>query len=225
MHQSLRRARPGASPSSLATVGFVVGASATAMAGFLIQAGVVPSTDVSEDLWRYPWESTTAFVATAIIYAALHVLIIAGLVAFERQGIAGSSSAARRGVRVATAGTALLLLGEVASIPLADALVDDTAATIVGGVFGLALATSAVGFLLCGWATVRAGVWTDWRRFTPLATGIWTTVMIPLTAVEPTVLPGSVAIYGLGLLAIATGMALELPPASTSAPGVELQHA
>lgn len=146
----------------------------TAIAGVLIQVGVVPASELSQDYWRYPWESTGAFVTTAVVYAALHVLIIAGLVAFGRQGIAGSSPAAHRGVNLAIAGTTLLLIGELASIPLYDALVDDTEAIVVGGLFGLAMACSAAGFVMCGWTTIRHGAWTDWRRFTPIAVGIWT---------------------------------------------------
>lgn len=208
MNHPSERARPGTPSPPLISVGFVVGSAMTAIAGVLIQAGVEPASDLSEDHWRYPWESTGAFVTTAVIYAALHVLIVAGLVAFGRKGIAGSSTAARRGVNLAIAVTALLLIGELASIPLYDSLVEDTEAIVVGGLFGLAMACSAAGFLVSGWTTIRASAWTDWRRFTPIATGIWTTIMIPLTLAEPTLLPGSVAVYGLCLLAMAAGMTL-----------------
>lgn len=208
MNDHADRARPRTASAPLISLGFVIGTAMTAIAGLLIQVGVVPATELSEDYWRYPWESAGAFVTTAVIYAALHVLVIAGLVDFGRHRIAGSSTAARRGVHLAVAGTTLLLIGELASIPLYDAQVDDNAAMAVGALFGVALACSAAGFLASGWTTLRSGAWTDWRRFTPMATGIWTTIMIPLTLAEPTLLPGSVAVYGLCLLGMAAGMAV-----------------
>lgn len=218
-------ARPGTPPNANATLGFVIGAAATAIAGFLVQVGVAPTTDISVDLWRYPWESSGAFVTLSIVYAVLHLLVIGGLVAFARRGIAGSSTIAHRGVQLAIAGTMLLTIGEIASIPLYDALVDDAEAIVAGGLFGLAMVCSAVGFLLCGHATTRGGVWTDWRRHTPTATGIWTAVMVPLTALEPTLLPGSVGIYGLCLLAMAAAMSIEPTPRTTVVGDLELQGA
>ena len=223
MDHTSDRARPGPDPSPRATLGFVVGAAATTLAGVLIQVGVVPTTDLSEDYWRYPWESTSAYVILSAVYAALHVLIIGGLVAFERRGITGPSPAAHRGVRLAIGGTVLLTIGELASIPLHDALVDDSEAVAVGGLFGLAMVCSALGFLLCGWTTIRAGVWTGWRRFAPLATGIWITVMVPLTALEPTLLPGSVGVYGLCLLAVAAAMTVDPASRTASADDLALQ--
>jgi len=225
VNQHPDHARLGTPPPPAPALAFVIGTAATATAGLLIQVGVVPTTEVSEDLWRYPWESSRTFLVTAVLYAALHVLIISGLVTFARRRIAGPSTAARRGVRLAIAGTVMLLVGELASIPLHDAKTDDTDAMVVGAVFGLALVCSAIGFLVCGWTTMRAGAWTDWRRFTPIATGVWTLVMLPLTTADPTLLPGSVGIYGLCLLGMASGIASEAWSDRVSVAELELQRA
>ena len=81
-------------------------------------------------------------------------------------------------------------------------------AGVVGTVFGVATALSAVGFLIAGVASVRAGRWTGWRRVTPLATGVWLTALIAL-AVTPALSAG-VGIYG--LLIAALGVAVVTDP-------------
>jgi hypothetical protein len=201
-----------------AAIAFVLGAAATAVAGAAVQVGVQPTTDVSDDMWRYPWESSGAFVAFSVFSATLHALVAVGLLAFGRSGVAGRSRGATSGVAIATAGTLLLVVGEVASIPIRDAELADTSAGVVGAVFGVASVLSAAGFLLVGRAMLRDGVWNDWRRFTPIVTGIWTTALVGLALTKA--LPGGVAIYGACLLAMAVALYTEVSPAPI---GAELQ--
>lgn len=203
----IRRTRQGA-------VAFIVAAAATAVAGAVLFLGLQPITDLSDDMWRYPWESSGAFVAFSIFSALLHGLVILGLRAFGRSGAAGGSRSAANGVTLAVTGTALLLVGELLSIPIRNAETSDTSATIVGAVFALGGITSTVGFLVLGRATLRAGVWQGWRRFTPLATGLWLGAM---TFLPPTLLHGMVGVYGLCLLGMA--IALYTQPAPVSAAG------
>jgi hypothetical protein len=212
-----------------ATVAFIGAGAATAIAGAVLLFGLQPATDLSDDMWRYPWSSSAAFVAFSIFSAAIHGLVVTGLVAFGRSGAAGRSRAATSGVALAIAGTALLLVGELASIPIRDADVDDTGAMIVGAIFGVASIASTVGFLLAGRATLRAGVWHGWRRFTPLATGLWLVVLTPLGLAAPTLLHGGVGVYGLCLLAMAIALhteptpAVDSDPVAAGIPGVEPQ--
>ncbi|MGD9755692.1 MAG: hypothetical protein AB7W59_32265 [Acidimicrobiia bacterium] len=201
---------------------FMVAGAATAVAGAVLLFGLQPSTDLSDDMWRYPWESSGAFSAFSLFSAALHVVVAVGIVAFGRSGVAGRSRAATGGVALAVAGTSLLLVGELASIPIRNAETSDTSAGIVGGVFGLGGILSAVGFLLLGWATVRARVWHDWRRFTPLATGLSLIVMAVVTAPFPTALHGMVGVYGLCLLGMAA--ALYTAPTPKTAMSASEQH-
>ena len=106
---------------------------------------------------------------------------------------------------------------------------DDTAAVVVGAIFGVASVASTVGFLLTGWATLRAGVWHGWHRYTPLATGLWLVVLTPLGIAAPTLIHGGVGIYGLCLLAMAIALYAEpMPGVSVDSsvagiPGVEPQ--
>ncbi len=218
-----------ARPKSPAIAAFIGAAAATAVAGAVLAFGIQPATDLSVDFWRYPWSSSGAFVAFSVFSAILHGLVVAGLLAFGRSGATGRSRAATSGVALAVAGTALLLVGELASIPIRDAQVDDTSAGIVGAIFGLASIASTIGFLLAGWATLRAGVWHGWRRFTPLATGIWLVVLTALALAAPTLMHGGVGVYGLCLLAMAIALhteptpAVYSDPAAAGIPGVEPQ--
>ena len=197
---------------------FMLAGAATAVAGAVLLFGIQPSTDLSDDMWRYPWSSSGAFVAFSVFSAGLHALVAVGILAFGRSGAAGRSRAASRGVALAVAGTALLLVGEFASIPIRQAEIDDTSAAIVGAVFGVASVLSAIGFLVLGRATLRAGVWHDWRRYTPLVTGIWTSVITILGPALPKALHGMVGVYGLCLLAMAIALYTDPVPAGT--PGV-----
>jgi hypothetical protein len=202
-----------------AAMGFIGAAAATAIAGAVLQFGLQPATDLSDDMWRYPWSDSGAFVAFSLFSALLHALVIVGLIAFGRSGAAGRSRAASSGVALAVAGTALLLVGELASIPIRNAGIDDTSAAIVGAIFGLASIASTIGFLVTGRATLRAGVWRDWRRFTPLAVGIWLTALTLLSLAVPKVLHGGVGLYGLCLLAMATALYMQPAPGMAATTG------
>ena len=205
---------------------FMVAGAATAVAGSVLFFGMQPVTDLSDEMWRYPWESSGAFVAFSIFSALLHALVAVGIVAFGRSGAAGRSRAATAGVALAVAGTALLLVGELLSIPVRDAQVDESSATLVGAVFGVAGTLSMIGFLVLGWATLRAGIWHDWRRFTPLVTGVWLSAMTVLSSAFPTALHGMVGVYGVCLLAMAVALYTDPAPAVAERVGdVRLQRA
>lgn len=194
---------------------FIVGATGTAVSGLVVQTIVQPSTDISDKMWRYPWSNSGAFVAVSLLYILLHLLVVVGLLTFGRSRAAGTSRAARTGVGLAVAGTMLLAIGEVASIPIRNAALDDTSASIVGAVFGFGVLVSAVGFLVTGRTTLAARSWQDWRRYTPLATGVWTTALVGISMTKA--LAGGVAIYGLCLLAMAVAFYTDPVEAKTPA--------
>ena len=64
-----------------------------------------------------------------------------------------------------------------------------------------------VGFLLAGVSTLRAGVWQDWRRVVPLATGIWSTLLVGVSMTGA--LAAGVGVYGVCMLLL--GVALREP--------------
>ena len=194
---------------SLRTAGIscIVGAAATTLGGIVVQGIIQPATTVPDHRWSYPW-SSGALVPVSILWASLHVLVFVGLLGFARSGVAGHTRSARLGTTLTLVGTALLFVGEIASILIRDQRTDDTGAVIVGAIFALAILLTAVGFLAAGIATVRARLWQGWRRFTPLTAGIVTFALLGLNVTKA--LPTGVAIYGLCLVAL--GVALYTRP-------------
>jgi len=184
-----------------------VGGALTLASGVVVQAIVQPATHVSAQMWSYPWPSS-ALVPVSLVYAVIHALVFIGILGYWRSGVAGTGRTARIGAMVALAGTAVLGIAELLSIPVADQRVDDTGASLVGATFGLGTVLSAVGFLFLGVGTIRAARWQGWRRYVALALGAWLLAMSGLTATQ--VLPGTVAIYGLLLTAL--GVALYTRP-------------
>jgi hypothetical protein len=195
-----------------AAIAGIVGATATAIGGLVVQTVVEPATTVSDGMWSYPF-SSAALVPMSILGAILHVLVFIAVLGFARSGLAGASRGAHIGLFLALAGTALLFVGELASIPVRDQRVDDTGAAIVGAIFGIGGLLSAIGFIATGVATARAGLWRGWRRFTPLAAGISTGAVFAFQLVDA--LDAGIAVYGLCLLAF--GIALYTQPVPSSA--------
>jgi hypothetical protein len=206
--QSLRRA---------ATCG-IVGATATAISALVVQAVVQPATSVSDQMWSYPF-SSSALVPVSILRALLDALVFIAVLAFARSGLAGTSRSARVGLVLALAGSGLLFIGEVASIPVRHQRVDDTGAAIVGAIFGIGGLLSTVGFIAAGLATARARLWDGWRRFTPLAAGISTGAVFGLQLVDA--LNAGITVYGLCLLALA--VALYTQPVMSSATALHMR--
>jgi hypothetical protein len=203
--QSLRRA----------AMAGIAGAAATAIGGLLVQAVVQPATAVSDERWSYPW-SSSALVPISILWACLHVLVFIGVLGFARSRLAGASRGARFGPLLALVGTALLFVGELASIPIRDQRTDEIGAAIVGAIFGIASLLTAAGFLAAGIATLRARLWRGWRRFTPLSAGIATCVLLGLDSTTKA-LPTGVALYGLCLLALGISLYTQPAPAPDAA--------
>jgi len=179
----------------LATAG-IIGGLATSASGVVIQAIVQPNSEVSDEMWSYPLTSD-ALAPVSTLYAVFHLCVFLGVLAFARSGHAGDSRSARVGGMLALAGTFLFFVAEFASIPFADQRMDDTGPMVVGGAFGLGVTLTAIGLIAAGVATLRAGVWQGWRRYAPLAAGVWALVMIGISATGA--LPAGVAIYGLTL--------------------------
>jgi hypothetical protein len=184
-----------------------VGGALTVLSGVVVQGFVQPASDVSDEMWSYPW-SSTALVPVSLLYALFYALIFAGILGFARSGVAGAGRGARVGTVLALTGTAMLFAAELLSAPVADGRVDDGCSVLVTVCFALGTLVSAFGFIVAGVTTVRAGRWEGWRRFVPLATGIWLAV---LNALAPTpALASGTAVYG--LLVTALGVALYTRP-------------
>jgi hypothetical protein len=180
----------------------IAGGSVLAIGGVVTQV-VQASTTVSDRAWSYPWSSAT-LVPISVAWALAQALLIVGLLGLRRSGVAGDTRAARIGLALAIAGTALILGGHLASIAVRDQTVDDTGAQLAGALFGLGTVLTAAGLLLAGRATLRAGRWHRWRRLTPLATGVCTLALLALQFTKA--LPTAVAVYALSFVLV--GLAL-----------------
>ena len=214
-------AKPTTESLRAAGISCIVGAAATTVGGIVVQGIVQPAATVSDHRWSYPW-SSSALVPISILWASLHVLVFVGLLGFARSGVAGPSRSARLGTTLILAGTALLFVGELASIAVRDQRTDDTGAVIVGAIFAVAILLTAVGFVAAGIATVRARLWQGWRRFTPLTAGIVSCALLGVNVTKA--LPTGVAIYGLCLLALGVALYTQPTPEAEERPVLVAQE-
>src|SRR6266516_960923 len=67
--------------------------------------------------------------------------------AWRRSGIAGSGRAARVGLPLAAVGTALIVVGHFASMPVRNQSIHETGAQLVSGIFGAGTVLSAAGLV------------------------------------------------------------------------------
>jgi len=211
---------PASNTESLRRAGIacIAGALITAGGGAAAQIARA-SADVSDEAWSYPWSSDT-FIALTLLWGVSHALIFVGLLGLRRSGLAGPSRGAAAGLSLALTGTALLLVAELASLPFYDQTIDDTGPTVVGAIFGIATLLSAVGLLMAGKATMETGLWRDWRRLTPLVTGIWALLLVGL--VFTPVMGAGIMIFGICFLAL--GIALYTCPSPMAARGSVQVH-
>jgi hypothetical protein len=184
----------------------LVGALVTVVGGVATQVAR-GSTAVWEGEWSYPWLPGT-FIALSLLWAITHALIFIGLLGVRRSGAAGPTRAARVGLALVLVATATLFVAELAGIPFSEQYVDDSGPSVVGGLFGLGTLLTAVGLILAGYATIKTGRWSGWRRVTPLVTGVWSLVLIGLVMTDV----GSAAIGVYGLCFLALGSALYTQP-------------
>jgi hypothetical protein len=189
----------------------IAGGSVLAVGGVVTQV-VQASTTVSDQQWSYPWSSNAAMAISAV-WAVAQALVVFGLVGMRRIGVAGPGRAARVGLALGVAGTALILGGHLASIPVSDQTLDDTGPQVAGALFGLGTILTAIGMLVAGRATLRTGAWHDWRRFAPLATGVWAVALLGLQFTKA--LPTAAAVYALCFVLL--GLALVARPVTANA--------
>jgi len=189
-------------PTQKAAIGLIAGA-IIHVAGGIVGQVVQGSTEVSDDLFRYPWTSD-AFVVLSLVEAIAFGLGLAGIAALRASGVAGQMRGARIGLGAALAGSALFVVAELASIPVRDQLTDEGPAGTVGGLFGLATFLLGGGLAAAGVAARRTGLWEGWRPTALLAWGVWTLILLGVVLTD--VMPLGVTV--MGLLQLATGVGL-----------------
>ncbi len=148
--------------------------------------GAVMQIILGLPLAPYQNPDADAFALISALNAVSHVLLLVGVAGLARSGAAGGGRLATAGAGVTLVGLAVLVVAEGVS------LIDIDVATIF---FSLATLALGVGPIVLGVAMLRTGRWTSWRRFTPLACGLY----VPLILIPSFALPGYGPNFAIGL--------------------------
>jgi hypothetical protein len=196
------RPRPTLRPGAWSGLALVVAGTVFAN-GVVFTAAYRGSSTVSDDQLSYPWSGATA-VATSILWGSAQILFTIGLIVLA-QSPAITTRWGRRGAVVAVVGSLLYTLAHAVSAVAHDASMDDASGMVVVTLFGVGTILVAVGLLVAGVDVARSRVWSDWRRFTPVALGGWMLAMLPLqftVALVPAVAVYAAATIALGVACI-----------------------
>jgi hypothetical protein len=123
--------------------------------------------------------------AAAVPNAISHLLTLVGVVGLARLGAAGRGRLASSGLVGTVLGLAVLTLAEFVSVP---------SESNAEAFYSVGTLLTGLGLILVGVAMLRDGRWTGWRRFTPLACGLF----LLLIVVPALFMPGFVPHYALG---------------------------
>ena len=162
-------------------------------------------TTVPPDRLNSPYEGSMS-VAISLGWGLAQALFVLSLVAFARSGATGGSRSGRIGSGLLIVGGAVFVAAQVVSAFLPDARSDEPAARVAVMLFAVGSLLTALGFVLAGVAVLRAGVWSSWRRFAPLAVGAAMVCLVPLQftsllAVGVTLYAVTIVGFGAALLA------------------------
>jgi hypothetical protein len=205
-------------PRRRGAMALIAGATLT-LGGCLYIALAQSSSHVSTHLYRSPL-SRHAFVFFAFYAAVIHLVMLAGLIGLRQwPEVVSSGRVVNVGLQVVIAGTALLFLCELLTIPLVDSAESATSSSIVDSLFGLATVLFTFGMIVAGTTFLRARRWGSWRRYAPLTCGVLSLVVIPMQFSSAAWL--GIAIYGLGYAVLGTAAQAE----SAGHPNAALQAA
>lgn len=180
----------------------------------LVLLGVSPA--VAESRYSYPF-AAGAFVAIQAWFVIQHLGLLAGQWGLAASRAAGQGRHVRWAHWVGLAGMALLSFTELLAIAAANDQYPSPLTNVLDGLYGISCVDVGVGMTVVGVGVVRHGVWTSWRRWTPLAIGAW--VFVPMTpSIMVGYVPARVTITIWMLLYAALGWAL------ASASRAELQQ-
>jgi hypothetical protein len=180
------------SPSNLCRLGLI--GAVTGLVGAALGIGIPFWPEHSaNDLFRYPF-TTAEFSFFHVVFFLQHLGLVVLLIALSLSGAARGRSFPV-GAWLAVLGMALLSIavgGDGVSMPTST-----RNAGAIGTTYGLASVVTGLGMLLAGIEIARTGRWSEWRRWTPLATGACVFVVV---------IPGLAGGFVIGRLAIADWM-------------------
>ena len=174
----------------------------------------VVDPQVPDSRFSYPL-TAAAFIAIQVWFCLQHLGLLAGQVALRSSGVAGPGRTAAWGHGIGISGMVLLTLTELLAISAAEDPYPSSMTDVLDALYGVASIAIGVGLVMVGVAVRRFGAWAGWRRWVPLAIGIW--VFVPMTpAIMAGFLPARLSITAWMLLYAALGWALASSPAARS---------
>lgn len=162
--------------------------------------------EVTDDRYSYPLEAAP-FIAIQVWFGIHHLGLLAGQHGLWTSGALGHGRAARLGHVLAMGGMLLLIATEFLATSAAESPYPSTRTDVLDGLYGLATTAVGIGYVVAGVSAVRTGAFEDWRRWLPLALGVY--VFVPMfPAMMSGFIGARLAIMGWMLLYALVGVAL-----------------
>lgn len=177
--------------------------SSSALPAWCVIVGAVLTFILGIPLARFQAETPLPWWIPALNTIS-HLLVLVGVVELARAGVSGRGGLATSGLWLTLFGLVELIAAEGVS------LIDTNVAVFFYSTSTLIL---ILGLLLLGVAVLRAGRWTGWSRFTPLACGLYM-LLILLPSLS---LPGYASNYAIGIWGVCwllLGLALKAEAAA-----------
>ena len=133
---------------------------------------------VSAERFSYPLESVQ-FAFIQVWFVVQHLGLLVGIMALGVTGAAGLGRSPRIGQLLAVVGMTVLTVTEGVAILAAGEVVPSTLVTLLEVSYGISSTLIGVGLVMVGLAVLRSRTWLGWRRFLPLAIGVY--VFVPMT--------------------------------------------
>jgi hypothetical protein len=168
-------------------------------------AVVEPS--VPDTRFSYPL-TAGAFIAIQVWFGIQHLGLIAGQVGLWASGAVGRSRTALAGHLLGLGGMGLLAATEVLATTAAESPYPSSRTDVLDILYGVSSTVIGIGLVIVGVTALRAHVWASWRRWLPLAMGMW--VFVPMTpAIMAGFLPARLSITAWMLMYAALGYVLK----------------
>lgn len=169
---SIERA-PGDETASMRVPGrLCLWAGALGVASGVFLAVVPPA--VVEDRYSYPL-TAVGFVLIQCWFVVQHLGLAVGLVGLRRSAAVGGR---RVGVTAAIVGMGILTATELAAIGAARSTYPGPGTDLLDALYGISSVAIGIGLVGAGIAVLRTDIWRGWRRWLPLALGVY--VFVPM---------------------------------------------
>lgn len=120
---------------------------------------------------RYPF-TTTGFTLAQTWFFIHHLGLATVLAGLALSGATGRGRVYRGGAWLAVAGALALAGAELIAIGYANVDFEVANAGLMGAAYGISSTAVGAGALIAGVGVLRAGRWTGWRAWVPLAIGV-----------------------------------------------------